>query len=113
PQTALAVPGAILAVVVALLVIRLAARLGLGFGAGVIAATVTFVGGGLGFAGIFSDACAAHGFTAAQCTLSHGFANPGDGIRVVAGTLHDLPGVLAAQPRAYDGLLTGAAQQPF
>ncbi len=31
----------------------------------------------------------------------------------MVGTLHDLPGLVIAQPRAYDGLLTAAAQQPL
>lgn len=113
PQAALAAPSGLLALVAVLLVIRLAARLGLGMGAGVIAAAVTFVGGGLGFVGVFADACRRAGSSAVQCTASHVFASPGDGARVLAGTLRALPGVLAAQGRAYDGLLTAPAQQPL
>ncbi|HKR98025.1 MAG TPA: hypothetical protein VJU79_00795, partial [Candidatus Dormibacteraeota bacterium] len=87
--------------------------LGLGVGAGIIAAAITFIGGGLGFAGVFADACHAAGATAAQCTLTHVFGNLGDGVRVAAGTLGHIPAVIAAQPRAYDGLLTEAANLPF
>lgn len=113
PQAALALPGAMLAVIIALLIIRLARRLGLGMGAGMVAAAITFIGGGLGFAGVLSDACTNAGYTAAQCSLGHVFGNPGDGWHVITGTLHSIPGIVAAQPRAYDGLLTAATQQPF
>jgi hypothetical protein len=110
---ALALPGALLALIIVLLVVRLALRLGLGRGAGIIAAAITFVGGGLGFVGVFADACQAAGSTAAQCTSGHVFGNLGDGVRVVAGTLRSVPGVLAAQERAYDALLTSPDQQPL
>ena len=113
PAAALALPGALLAVCISLLVVLLAIRLGAGLGAGVIAALICMVGGGLGFTGILTDACVHHGFTATQCTVSGLFAHPGDIPSIVVGTLHDLPGLVAAQPRAYDGLLTSVQQQPI
>jgi hypothetical protein len=113
PAAALAVPGAVLAIVIVLLVVCLAMRLRLGAGAGMVAAAVCFLGGGLGFVGVFADACATHGFTAAQCTFQHVVSNPGDGIHVIGGTLHDVPGVVAAQPRPYDGDLLPASAQPL
>jgi hypothetical protein len=110
---ALALPGAVLAICITLLVVALTVRLGVGVGAGVVAAAICLIGGGLGFTGILADACLHHGFTADQCTWSGFFSHPADIPTVVAGTLHDLPGLVAAQPRAYDGLLTAAAQQPL
>jgi hypothetical protein len=113
PATALALPGALLAVCITLLVVALAVRLGVGVGAGVIAAAICLIGGGLGFTGVLADSCLHHGFSAAQCTWSGFFSHPGDIPDIVVGTLHDLPAVVIAQPRAYDGLLTSAAQQPL
>ena len=69
PGLALAIPGAVLMVVIGMLVVALGHRLGLGTGAGVIAVLICFIGGGLGFIGVFADACTNHGFTATQCTL--------------------------------------------
>lgn len=110
---ALALPGAVLAVCVSLLIVALAVRLGAGAVAGVIAAAICFIGGGLGFTGILTDSCLHHGFAAGQCSLSGFIAHPTDMPGIVAGTLRDLPGLVAAQPRAYDGLLTPTAQQPL
>jgi hypothetical protein len=110
---ALALPGALLAVCVTLLVVMLAVRLGAGLAAGVVAAAICMIGGGLGFSGILADACLHHGFSTAQCTWSGLVAHPGDIPSIVAGTLHDLPGLVAAQPRAYDGLLTSGPSQPL
>jgi hypothetical protein len=113
PAMALAVPGALLAVCIVLLIAALAVRLGAGWGAGVLAAAICLVGGGLGFIGILADACVQHGFSATQCTWSGLVTHPGDIPGIVAGTLHDLPGLVVAQPRAYDGLLTPTALQPL
>ena len=113
PALALALPGALLAVCITLLVTALAVRLGAGLAVGVLAAAICMVGGGLGFSGILADACLHHGFSATQCTWSGLVAHPGDIPGIVAGTLHDLPGLVAAQPRAYDGLLTPSAVQPL
>ena len=113
PAVALALPGVVLAVCIVLLIAALAARLGAGWGAGVLAAAICLVGGGLGFTGVLADSCLHHGFSAAQCTWSGLAAHPGDIPAIVAGTLHDLPGLIAAQPRAYDGLLTSSAMQPL
>ena len=113
PAVALALPGAVLAVCITLMVVLLAVRLGAGLGAGVLAAAICLVGGGLGFTGILADACMHHGFSAVQCSWSGLATHPGDIPSIIAGTVVDLPAVLAAQPRAYDGLLTPAAQQPL
>jgi hypothetical protein len=113
PAAALAVPGALLGVCISLLIVLLAVRLGAGLGTGVLAAGICLIGGGLGFTGILADACVHHGFAPAQCTWSGLVAHPGDIPAIIAGTLHDLPGLVAAQPRAYDGLLTPAFQQPL
>jgi hypothetical protein len=113
PAVALALPGALLAVCITLLVVVLAVRLGAGVAVGVLAAAICMIGGGLGFTGILSDACLHHGFSAAQCSWSGLAAHPGDIPAIVAGTIHDLPGLVAAQPRAYDGLLTSAQSQPL
>ena len=110
---ALALPGALLAICITLLVVALAVRLGAGLAAGVLAAAICLVGGGLGFTGILADACLHHGFSQVQCTWSGLVAHPADIPAIVAGTFHDLPGLVAAQPRAYDGLLTPTAQQPL
>jgi len=113
PALALALPGALLAICITLMVAMLAARLGAGLAAGALAAAICMVGGGLGFSGILADACLHHGLSVAQCTWSGLVAHPSDTPSIVAGTLHDLPGLLAAQPRAYDGLLTSASAQPL
>ena len=113
PALALALPGALLSVCIVLLIAALAMRLGAGWGAGVLAAGICLVGGGLGFTGILADACVHHGFSAGQCTWSGMAAHPGNIPGIVAGTLHDLPGLVAAQPRAYDGLLTPTSLQPL
>ena len=62
-----------------MLVVALGRRLGLGVGAGVIAVLICFIGGGLGFIGVFADACTSHGFTASQCTLQYVVTHPGTG----------------------------------
>jgi hypothetical protein len=113
PAVALALPGALLATCITLLVVTLAVRLGAGATAGVIAAAVCLVGGGLGFTGVLADACLHHGFSADQCTWAGFLGHPGDIPSIVTGTLHDLPGIIAAQPRAYDGLLSPSAVQPI
>lgn len=101
---ALAVPSALLVLAGAALVVCLARRLGIGLGGGVAAAVLVFLGGGIGFVGLFPDACAAHGFTAAQCSFGYIVTHPLQGFGIVGGTLRDLPTVVMAQPRAYDGL---------
>jgi hypothetical protein len=113
PAVALALPGALLGVCITLLIVVVAVRLGSGLGAGVLAAAICFIGGGLGFSGILADACLHHGFAARECTWSGLAAHPADILTIIAGTLHDLPGLVAAQPRAYDGLVSPASQQPL
>ena len=101
---ALAAPSAILVLVAGALVVRLARRLGIGLGGGVAAALIVFLGGGIGFVGLFPDACVSHGLPAAQCSFAYILAHPLQGFGIVGGTLHDLPATVMAQPRAYDGL---------
>jgi hypothetical protein len=113
PGLALAIPGAVLVVLIALLVVALGRRLGLSTGAGVIAVLICFIGGGLGFIGAFADACTSHGFTTTQCTLQYVVTHPGTGVSIVAWTLHDLPGTIAAQSRAYDGLPSDGGPPPL
>jgi len=113
PGLALAIPGGILVVVIGLLVVALGRRLGLGTGAGVVAVLICFIGGGLGFVGAFSDACMSHGYTATQCTLQYVVTHPGTGVSIVGWTLHDLPGTIVAQHRAYDGLPSDGGTAPL
>ena len=113
PGLALAIPGAVLMVVIGMLVVALGRRLGLGPGAGIIAALICFIGGGLGFIGLFADACTTHGFTTTQCTFQYVVTHPGTGLSIIGWTLHDLPGTIAAQPRAYDGLPSDGGTAPL
>ncbi|HEY6782794.1 MAG TPA: hypothetical protein VI296_06130 [Candidatus Dormibacteraeota bacterium] len=113
PGLALAIPGGVLVIVIGLLVVALGRRLGLGTGAGVVAVLICFIGGGLGFIGLFSDACMSHGFTASQCTLQYVVTHPGTGVSIVGWTLHDLPGAIVAQHRAYDGLPSDGGTAPL
>ena len=66
-----------------------------------------------GFIGAFADACTSHGFTATQCTLQYVVTHPGTGVSIVGWTLHDLPGTIAAQTRAYDGLPSDGGTAPL
>ena len=113
PGLALAIPGGVLMVVTGMLVVALGRRLGLTTGAGVIAVLICFIGGGLGFIGVFSDACTSHGFTATQCTLQYVVTHPGTGVSIVGWTLHDLPGTVVSQHRAYDGLPSDGGTPPL
>jgi hypothetical protein len=113
PGAALAIPGAVLAFVCALLIVALAQRLGAGTAAGVIAAVICFIGGGLGFEAVFADACANHGISVSQCTLPYVVSHPGDALGIISGTLHELPGTIASQSRAYDGLPSDGGPPPF
>ncbi|MBV8528702.1 MAG: hypothetical protein JOZ75_10330 [Candidatus Dormibacteraeota bacterium] len=106
---ALAVPSGVLVFVGGALVVGLARRLGVGLGGGVAAALIVFLGGGIGFLTLFPDACAAHGFPAAQCSFSYILSHPAQGVGIIGGTLHELPGTVMAQPRAYDGLPSDGA----
>jgi hypothetical protein len=113
PGLALAIPGGVLMVVIGMLVVALGRRLGLGTGAGVVALLICFIGGGVGFVGVFADACTTHGFTATQCTFQYVVTHPSTGLSIAGWTLHDLPGTIAAQPRAYDGLPSDGGPAPF
>lgn len=104
---ALALPGAALAVVVTLLLVVLAVRLGATLAVGSVAAAICIVGGGLGFVGVFSDACTEHGFAASSCSTAALLSHPG----TLVASLPQLPAVVSAQPRAYDGLMTPPDRQ--
>ena len=104
PAAALSVPSALLAFAGGAAVVCLARRLGIGLGGGVAAAIIVFLGGGIGFVGVFVDACAAHGSSATQCSFGYMAGHPLDAVGTIAGTLHSLPAAVMAQPRAYDGL---------
>jgi hypothetical protein len=106
---ALWAPQVVLAAVLALLVVSFAARLGAHRSVGVIAMVICFLGGGLGFVGAFQDACTSAGNPVAECTASYALTHPASGLAIAAGTLHGLPGVVADQPRAYDGMATAPA----
>ena len=54
-----------------------------------------------------------HGFTATQCTLQYVVTHPGTGVSIIGWTLHDLPGTIASQPRAYDGLPSDGGTPPL
>ena len=101
---ALAVPSALLVLAGGSLVVCLGRRLGIGLGGGLAAALLVFLGGGIGFVGLFPDACHADGFSAAQCSFGYIAGHPLQGFGIVGGTLRQLPAVVMAQPRAYDGL---------
>lgn len=100
------VPQVVLGVALAVLVVSFAARLGLRRAAGVIAVVICFLGGGLGFVGALHDACTASGSAPAECSAGYVIGHPGAGAAVAAGTLRALPGVVADQPRSYDGMTT-------
>jgi hypothetical protein len=107
----------LLCLCVGMLVVTFAARLGARRSVGLLAVFICFLGGGLGFSGAFSDACAHRGYDPAHCTLDYVVSHPfrgepaadgstDSGITIAGGTVHDLPGIITNQPRAYDGLLT-------
>ena len=54
-----------------------------------------------------------HGYTATQCTLQYVVTHPGTGVSIIGWTLHDLPGTIASQPRAYDGLPSDGGTPPL
>jgi hypothetical protein len=105
---ALAVPGALLCVAITLLVVSVARRLTGSVTAGVLAMAMCMLGGGLGIEGLYWDACTAHGTAASQCAPGQFVSNPATAIGTALHTVGNLPGVIAAQPRPYDGLLPGA-----
>ena len=121
PGTALALPGELLAGLICVGIVLLGQRLGCRLSVGVIAIFICFLGGGLGFTRVLSDACVrqqAHGVPVADysvateaatgCTLRQLATNPA----AVITSLASVPAVVMAQPRNYDGLLTPAASMP-
>jgi hypothetical protein len=108
PGAALAVPDAVLCVAAALLLAALARRLTGSVAAGVVAMSICLLGGGVGASGLWWDACARAGVSAAHCSPVQVATHPGDAARV----LRAVPATVADQPRAYDGLLTDPGMQP-
>jgi hypothetical protein len=108
PEVALAIPDAVLCVAITLLVVALARRLTGSVTAGVVAMTICLLGGGVGAAGLWWDACARAGMSPGRCAPQQVAVHPADAVRV----LQAIPPTVADQPRAYDGLLTDLADQP-
>ncbi|MCA1683058.1 MAG: hypothetical protein LC685_03585 [Actinobacteria bacterium] len=106
-----ALPLIVLCMCITLLIVCIGRRLGTTTGAGVIATIICFLGGGLGFVGLAADACTHHGYSSAQCSPSEVVRAPVKAVEVALGTIHDVPGLVAAQPRDYDGL--GHRDQPL
>lgn len=100
------VPQVVLGIALVVLVVSFAARLRLRRAAGVVAVVICFLGGGLGFVGALHDACTASGSTPSHCSAAYVIGHPGEGAAVTAGTLRALPGLVADQPRSYDGMTT-------
>ena len=100
------VPQAVLGITLVVLLVSFAARLGAPRSVGVIAVVICFLGGGLGFVGAFGDACTHGGNPASQCNAQYVITHPGDGVAITASTLRALPGLVADQPRSYDGMTT-------
>ncbi len=103
------VPQVILGTTLVILTVGFAARLGAHRSVGVIAVVICFLGGGLGFIGALGDACSSAGSTAEQCSAAYVLSHPAEGLAVTAGTLRALPGIVANQPRQYDGMTTAPA----
>ncbi len=102
---ALAVPSAIMCVAITLLVVSLARRLTGSVIAGVLAMAMCMLGGSLGAEGLYWDACTAHGTASSQCAPSRFVSDPVGAVGTVVHTVGNLPGAVASQGRAYDGLL--------
>ncbi|MGA8016042.1 MAG: hypothetical protein WCB85_09015 [Candidatus Dormiibacterota bacterium] len=100
------VPQVVLGIALVVLLVSFAARLGAPRSVGVIAIVICFLGGGLGFVGAFGDACTQAGNPASQCNAQYVITHPGDGVAITASTLRALPGLVADQPRSYDGMTT-------
>jgi len=110
---ALEAPDVVLCVAATVLVVSLAHRLAGSFAAGVVAMAVVLLGGGLGFTGLWWDACTAAGYQHAQCSAAHLASHPADTIGVGTVVLRRSISMIADQPRAYDGLLTAARDSPL
>lgn len=100
------VPQVVLGIALVVLLVSFAARLGAPRSVGVIAVVICFLGGGLGFVGAFGDACTQAGNPASQCSAQYVITHPGNGVAITASTLRALPGLVADQPRSYDGMTT-------
>jgi hypothetical protein len=106
---ALAVPSALFCVAIVLLVVSLGRRLAGSVAVGVLAVAMCMLGGGLGIEGLYWDACNPHGHAAAQCAPSRFVTDPAGAVSTAAHTVANIPGTIAAQPRAYDALQAGPA----
>jgi hypothetical protein len=121
PGAALALASLLMTVSLCILLVCVAIRLRAKFAAGVLAVVVIFVGGGFGFTGALADSCARQQLPAtladtttftnttdAQlgCSIGDVVTHP----TALSAALHGLPGLIAHQPRAYDGL---PVDQPY
>ena len=106
----LAVPGVVLCTATTVLVVSLARRLAGSIAVGVVAMLLCVAGGGLGFTGVWWDACHAAGRDDAACQPLAQVIRPG----VAAAVLGEVPHVVASQSastRAYDNLQNADSQQ--
>jgi hypothetical protein len=110
---ALAAPTVVLFVAMTVLVVSLAQRLTRSFAAGVVVMAVLLLGGGLGFTGVYWDACRQNGFSDSQCSPAHLLTHPGDAFTVGGANLRQSFAVVHDQPRSYDGLEASAADSTF
>lgn len=106
---ALEAPSVVLCVAATVLVVSLARRLTGSVAVGVVAMAIVVLGGGLGFTGLWWDACRAEAKAPEQCSLAQVVTHPADGVTLAGRSLR----LLTEQPRAYDGLVTPEADRPF
>ncbi|MFN2452576.1 MAG: hypothetical protein ABR541_09515 [Candidatus Dormibacteria bacterium] len=109
---ALAVPGFLLCVAISALVLSLGQRVTGSATAAVMALAVCILGGGLGFVGAAGDACA-RATPGGACTVAALRAEPLRLPAAAVATAAGLPGLVADQHRAYDGLITPDAAKPL
>lgn len=112
---ALAIPSALMCVAITLLVVSLGRRLAGSIAVGVLAMSICMLGGGLGFEGLYWDACNPHGTAAqaSQCAPSRFLSDPVGAIGTAAHTVAAVPGAVAAQPRPYDALEAQQGSAPL
>jgi hypothetical protein len=110
---ALEAPTVVLFVAMSILVVSLAQRLTSSFAAGVVVMAVLLLGGGLGFVGVYWDACRQNGYADSQCEPGHLLTHPVDAVTVGTANLRQSFAVIHDQPRSYDGLETSPANNSF
>ena len=112
---ALAVPGALFCVAITWLVLSVVRRLTGSVAAGVLVMAMIMLGGGLGFTGLYWDACnSAHtAANAAQCAPGRFTSDPIGAAGTALHTVANIPGTIAAQPRPYDALQAQTGAETF